>query len=103
MLICPYKRSESGDIALLGGFEDTCELVIFHSHSHLSIDPNEPSEDNVMGVFDVVPGDNPDLGGYASKVGRHNHSTFENALITYSSYVILKQVAPSVNHVLSWR
>lgn len=60
--------------------------------------PDEITESNITQVFDVVPGDNPDLGDYGHK--DHDGRFYSvlpygtTLIIMYTSYLILKQASP---------
>jgi hypothetical protein len=66
-------------------------------------DPIEYTESTITEVFNVSPGDNPDLGDYED-INGESFFVFpcgNTLIVTYTSYLILKQAAPEVKpHIL---
>jgi len=105
VLICPYKRLQNNVISTLSGFDDPGAppslYPVFFVFLRLSLVPDTLSDSNVMEFFQIVPGDNPDLGDYRSKdpADTNNYTviSYGNCLIiSYIAHLIMKQAAPAV-------
>ena len=122
ILLCPYKTLQDGTtIKFYTQFDDPRKNSHFRFylptqfHTYISLfffkkktppDPTEYSESTITQIFNVFPGDNPELGDYQSRAisGEPFFSVLpcgNTLLITYTSYLILKQAAPEVKpHIL---
>jgi len=83
----------------------TLSSSFLKSQHHIGVlpDPTEYTESTITEVFNVSIGDDPDLGDYRDINGE---SFFvapcgNNLIVTYTSYLVLKQAAPEVKpHIL---
>ncbi|KAF8806789.1 hypothetical protein BYT27DRAFT_7190462 [Phlegmacium glaucopus] len=80
VLLCPYERHEDGTYVFLDTFD--CPRS------------EEIMESNIMEVFDVVPGSDPELGDFRNE--DYDFSLFHGStvIITYTAYLIVKQASP---------
>jgi hypothetical protein len=78
-----------------------CFYTIFSSKLiRILPDPTENTESTITEVFNVRPGDNPELGDYEDIDGA-TFCVLDNLIVTYTSYLILKQATPEVTpHIL---
>jgi len=89
VLFCPYEILENGTMRRFTEFDDPHPTVY--------------AESTITEVFNVYPGDNPEYGDYSEEGGESFLVLpYGNSLIvTYASYLILKQAAPEVKpHIL---
>ncbi|KIM38512.1 hypothetical protein M413DRAFT_447741 [Hebeloma cylindrosporum] len=112
VLFCPREILEDGTMIKYTEFDDPRTYAISivpHFRKKKAIphrtlpDPTEYTESTITEILNVFPGDNPDLGDYEDIDGR-SYSVLpcgNNLIITYTSYLILKQAAPDLKpHIL---
>jgi hypothetical protein len=84
----------------------TLSAIVFSNlNPHIGVlpDPTECTESTITEVFNVSIGDDPDLGDYRDINGELFFvcPCANNLIVTYTSYLILKQAAPEVKpHIL---
>ncbi|KAF8664213.1 hypothetical protein AX16_000776 [Volvariella volvacea WC 439] len=63
-----------------------------------TIGRHPPNEGDAVVIFDVTPGENPDLGDYVSATTPQSRYTVQNGvyLMTFTSYQILRHVCPQL-------
>ncbi|KAF8800048.1 hypothetical protein BYT27DRAFT_7118508 [Phlegmacium glaucopus] len=78
VLLCPYVRHENGTTV----FPDTVDCT------------GEIMESNIMEVFNVIPGNDPDFEDFRNE--DYDFSLFHGStvIITYTAYLIVKQASP---------
>ncbi|KAF8806785.1 hypothetical protein BYT27DRAFT_7140189 [Phlegmacium glaucopus] len=80
VLFCPYERRANGTIFFLDTFDFPRSEEIMES--------------TIMEVFNVIPGDNPDLGDFRNEDYDFSLCYSSTVIIMYTAYLIVKQASP---------
>jgi hypothetical protein len=111
VLFCPFEILQDGTMIKYTDFEDPrtytpyffCIVSQISTPHRVLLDPTEYTESTITEVFDVYTGEYPAVGDYRDINGQMILVLpgGKSLIVTYTSYLILKQAAPEVKpHIL---